>query len=133
MSLLRFVTTATLLSGVLSAQRDAGIIRGTVTDATGAVVADAQLTITNEETGVLAFTASSDESGRYVAPALKAGGYVIGAEAKGFKKSIRRGIVLEVSQTAVVHVTLDVGQVTETVEVTEQECRGCTQQSEAPG
>jgi hypothetical protein len=46
MSLLRLVTTGTLLSGVLFAQRDTGIIRGTVTDATGAVVADAQLTIT---------------------------------------------------------------------------------------
>jgi hypothetical protein len=99
------------------AQRDTGTIRGTVLDATGAVVPNAQVTVTDERTNVLAFTTTTDELGRYSAPALKPSTYLVTAEMTGFKKAIHRGIILDVNQVAVVNITLDVGQVSEVLEI----------------
>jgi hypothetical protein len=100
------------------AQRDTGTIRGTVLDATGAVVPHAQVTVTDERTEVLAFATRTDELGRYAAPALKPSTYRVTAEIPGFKKAIHRGVVLEVNQVVIVNITLEVGQVTELIEVT---------------
>ena len=100
------------------AQRDTSTIRGTVLDATGAVVPNAQITVTDERTEVLAFATRTDELGRYTAPALKPSTYRVTAEIPGFKKAIHRGVVLEVNQTVVVNITLQLGQVTEVLEVT---------------
>src|SRR4030095_6914688 len=101
----------------LWAQRDTGTIRGTATDSTGAVIPQVQITITDERTNVVAFTTETDEAGRYVAPALKASVYLVSAEISGFKKANRRGVILDVNQVAIVDITLDVGEVSEVLEV----------------
>ena len=51
---------------------------------------------------------------------LRASSYTINVESAGFKRSIRRGVTLEVGQVAVLDFTLEVGQVTEAVEVTQK-------------
>ena len=111
-----FVLTAVSLQP-LWAQRDTGTIRGTATDSTGAVIPQVQVTITDERTNVVAFTTETDEAGRYVAPALKASAYLVSAEISGFKKAIRRGVILDVNQVAIVDIALDIGEVSEVLEV----------------
>jgi len=105
-------------SSCIWAQSDTGIIRGTVLDTSGLGVPAVHITVTDERTKVEAFSAVTDESGRYSAPALKASIYSVSAEARGFKREIRSGITLDVNQTAVVDITLEVGSVTEVLEVT---------------
>ncbi len=98
------------------AQTTTGSIVGTVTDKTGAVVPGASVTITNVDTGITTKT-STDNSGNYVVTPLPVGHYSVTVEAQGFKKSVSGGITLNVQDRIGVNVTLEVGQVTETVEV----------------
>jgi hypothetical protein len=94
-----------------------GTILGTVRDNTGAVVAGARITITEQSKGTSqAFV--SDEGGSYNAPFLVPGTYQVTAEKEAFKKQLRSGVVLQVDQKARIDFTLEVGQVTETVSVT---------------
>jgi hypothetical protein len=63
------------------------------------------------------FTTETNVAGRFVAPSLAPGSYRLVVEAEGFKRVERGGIVLEIDQTAQIGVKLEVGDVTETVEV----------------
>ncbi|HZT40086.1 MAG TPA: TonB-dependent receptor [Bryobacteraceae bacterium] len=103
------------LTAVL-AQTTTGSIVGTVTDSTGAVVAGASITVMNVDTGTTVKT-TSDSSGNYVVTPLPVGNYTVTAEARGFKKSVSEGIRLNVQDRIGVNVVLEVGQITETVEV----------------
>jgi hypothetical protein len=107
---------ATLLAGSLSAQT-LGTVTGEVKDTTGAVMAGAAVTVRNTATNGLR-EAVTNEEGLYTIPALNPGVYDIKAEKTGFKTASRAGVELQVQQTARVDFTLEVGQVTETVEVT---------------
>src|SRR6266508_6495289 len=97
----------------LWAQKDAGTITGTVRDATGAVVPGVAITVTHVQTNI-SFTTVTGATGTYTVPALRVGEYVVTAESTGFKKEVRRGVVLQVNQVAVVDLTLDVGEVSDT-------------------
>ena len=66
------------------AQSVSGTILGTVTDPTGAVIANAKVTIVNEGTG-LTRTVTTDANGEYTAPSLPTGRYTVMAEITGFK------------------------------------------------
>jgi outer membrane receptor protein involved in Fe transport len=90
---------------------------GTVTDATGAVVPSANLTIRETQTGV-SRNVQTNESGNWTVPDLPPGIYEVDVEAKGFKKEVRRDITLLVDTTTRVDVQLQPGAVTDTVEVT---------------
>lgn len=90
---------------------------GAITDASGAVVANAKVTITEETTGV-SHSAQSNESGNFTFPDLPPGRYTVSAETSGFKKEVRKGVDLVVNSTARVDLQLQPGNVTETVEVT---------------
>src|SRR5204863_4905121 len=107
-----------LLLSALSvlAQTTTGSIVGTITDSTGALVANAAVTVTNIDTGATTRT-SADSSGNYVVTPLPVGRYTVTVEARGFKKSVNEGITLNVQDRIGVNVVLEVGQVTETVEV----------------
>ena len=109
---------ALLLSAVVIAgtQQSTGTISGIVTDQQGAVVPGAQVEVLNTATNAL-FTTSSNENGLYVAPGMVVGVYEIAVEAEGFRRSVRSGVTLQVGQHADVNVTLEIGQVTEVVEV----------------
>ena len=113
-----FVTFfALVLSSALSAQT-LGEIVGEVKDASGAVVVNARVTVTNTATNAIRETVSN-EAGLYSFPGLVPGVYTVRAEMTGFRPAAR-SLELQVQQTARIDFSLDVGQVTEAVEVTAQ-------------
>jgi len=101
----------------VSLAQDRGTITGTVTDAAGASVPGATLKATNPATG-LTQTTSSSADGTFSIPYLPPGGYVITGEKAGFRTAEVTGIVVNVSTTVKVDLKLEVGQITERVEVT---------------
>ncbi|HVW76228.1 MAG TPA: TonB-dependent receptor [Alloacidobacterium sp.] len=103
-------------SAKLHAQANAGIT-GTITDASGAVVAGANVTITNQSTGVQNHTVTSS-AGTYAVTGLIPGIYSITVDAAGFKKNVQNGVHVEVSTIATIPVTLSTGSTSETVQVT---------------
>ena len=101
----------------VSAQnRNAGEIRGTVTDPAGYVIPDATVIITNISTGVTQ-RVISDKAGIYDAPDVPPGQYTLTFRKEGFKEFVRSGIVLYV-QTITIDGQLQVGSVSEKVSVT---------------
>jgi hypothetical protein len=90
---------------------------GTVTDASGAVVPNASLTIRETQTGV-ARTAQTNDSGNWTVSDLPPGIYEVDVEAKGFKKEARKDVTLIVDTTTRVDVQMQPGSISETVEVT---------------
>src|SRR5438874_5788392 len=100
-----------------AAQRLTGTLRGQVFDPTGATVPNAQVTATNQETGVsVRITATS--AGTYSFPSLIPGLYRVGVEAKGFKNFLATDITVIANQDNVADTHLDLGVATEVVEVT---------------
>jgi hypothetical protein len=93
-----------------------GEITGLVTDASGAVIPGARLTITNENTNA-ARTATTNEAGVYSVPSLTPGTYSARAEADGFQSVVRSGVGLQVQQIARINFEMQVGQVAEVIEV----------------
>ncbi len=93
-----------------------GEITGQVEDASGSLVAGAAVTVTNVATGGNRTTASN-EAGIYSFPSLQPGQYTVRVEAKGFRTVSKTGIELQVQQTARVDFALEVGAVSEVVEV----------------
>lgn len=89
---------------------------GTVTDATGAVVVGAKVTLTEANTNV-SRTGQTNASGNFVFPDLPPGNYLVTVEMTGFKKEQRRDIALLVDTTQRVDIQLQPGNITETVEV----------------
>jgi hypothetical protein len=92
-------------------------ITGRISDATGAVVAGAQITLTNQANGFKRDTITNEE-GYYTIPLVQPGTYEINVHKDGFKVVIRTGVVLNVEQVARLDFTLETGAVTETVNVT---------------
>jgi len=101
----------------LRAQETSARLRGTVTDASGAVVSGVQVAATQMETGLRRYTMSNAQ-GDFLLVALPVGHYRLEAEAKGFKQYVQEGIILDVNQTATVAIRLAVGTATQQVEVT---------------
>jgi hypothetical protein len=102
-----------LLLSLLSAPatllgQDTASLTGTVTDPTGAAVANAQVTVTNAEHGIKRTTVSNSD-GEWAAPALTPGKYDLAVVAPGFKKYEVRGLILRVAQKARVDSSLQVG------------------------
>ncbi len=106
-----------LLKGGVQAQTTTGAIFGTVSDSTGAVVPGVAVTATNLATN-FSRTATADASGRYQIQYLPLGTYRVEVAAQGFKKFSQSGIVLEVDRNARVDPKLEIGSVTEVVDVT---------------
>src|SRR5579875_2968347 len=103
-------------TGTLCAQSNRGTITGTVTDPSGAAIPSATITATNMATGISTGTASSS-SGNYTIPLLQVGTYQVTAARPGFKKFVAPHVVLEVGQTVTVDIHMEVGAVTQTIEV----------------
>ncbi len=101
----------------MPAQNNTGIISGRVTDASGAVVPNAQITVTQTETNVDAVSATNTD-GLFRVPSLINGPYKVTITASGFKKQVHDGLTLRIGENLNVEVKLDVGSVTEAVEVT---------------
>ena len=90
---------------------------GTITDNTGATVPKAAITVTNVQTQVVSKSETNAE-GNYYIPFLNIGGYEVAVEAAGFKKFVRSGITLQAGVTTRIDVQLEVGALTQEVEVT---------------
>src|SRR5271168_2751466 len=93
-------------------------ITGTVRDASGASVPEAAITVRNLETGAVRKVAS-DAEGHYAAPSVPVGRYEVTAEKEGFSTATRSGVNLVIGQSAVVDLSLAVGEVHEQVAVTD--------------
>src|SRR6266540_6821023 len=91
-------------------------ISGTVKDQTGAVLPGVEVTAAQIETGI-ARTAVTNETGSYVLSNLAVGPYRLEAALPGFRTFAQTGIVLQVNSNPAIKIVLQVGQVTETIEV----------------
>jgi Carboxypeptidase regulatory-like domain len=100
------------------AQSDRGGVSGTVTDASGAGIRGAKVTVTNTAMGTQSSTVTTGD-GNYTVPQVPAGVYSVTVIAPGFTKLVRNGITVSVGEVASVDVKLNVGQITTTVTVTE--------------
>ena len=91
-------------------------ISGTVKDQTGAVLPGVAVTVTQTETGITR-SSVTNETGSYVFPNLLTGPYKLEAALPGFRTFVQTGIVLQVNTAPVLNPVLEVGQVSEQVEV----------------
>ncbi|MDM7922967.1 MAG: carboxypeptidase-like regulatory domain-containing protein, partial [Pyrinomonadaceae bacterium] len=94
-----------------------GQIEGVVTDANGAAIANATVIALNTQTGTER-TATTDSGGVYRFPLLPLGGYRLTVEAPNFKRLVREGITLVAGQNATLNVTLEIGEIENTVTIT---------------
>ena len=108
--------TITLCAGAANAQSTFGSITGTVTDATGAAVPETTITAVHKTAG-LTYTTRANTAGVYTLPDLRDGEYTVRATLAGFKEFVREGIVLEVRAVRRLDIRMEVGAVTERVEV----------------
>ena len=107
-----------LVASVLSAQSTGtGTITGTVSDASGATIANAHVLLHQAATG-LTRSVITNEKGLYIAAALRAGEYQLHVDAQGFQAFEQNGITLESDSTRSINVNLNVGSVSETATVT---------------
>ena len=128
----KFALTLLLIAlscGLAEAQSTFGTIVGTVTDASGAVVPNASVKIINTDENT-SRTVTSDAGGDYAAVDLKAGHYSVEVSSAGFKTTRLDGLELGARQTLRANVTLNVGQVSQTVEVTSQSVGVITTETE---
>ena len=116
---LTVVGLTTLSSSPMSAQSTSGRILGRVADPTGAVLAEVKVTLTNQATGVARDT-KTNASGDYTFVEVVPGNYQIEFELTGFKKSVQKGITVDVNQVVTLNKALDIGTTQEVVEVTSE-------------
>src|SRR6266403_1992486 len=112
-----FLAISLISAGQAQAQVSGATLTGTVTDASGATIPQAQIVITNVSTGVTR-NVTTDSAGFYTAPNLLPGTYEVRVTATGFSTQVRTGITLTVGAQQALPITMQVGQVSQTVEVT---------------
>jgi outer membrane receptor protein involved in Fe transport len=104
-------------STMVPAQVTTGTILGTVADSSGAVLPGAKIEIMSEGTGAIR-TVTSDATGHYIVPTLPVGNYRASASMQGFQTEVRSGISLNIGAQITIDMKLQVGAVTQSVEVT---------------
>jgi hypothetical protein len=107
-----------ILCAPVFSQGNQGRITGTVTDSSGGVIAGATVTVTDTARGI-SRVLTTDEAGLYSAPNLTPGNYTVRAEAKGFKTLDRQNVDVEVGQEVRVDLTVQPGEQTQTVTVSQ--------------
>lgn len=110
------VLVALLMPVLAPAQTERGIITGTVSDSSGAVVPGASVSATNVLTNAR-LTTTTTSSGNYTIPSVPPGTYTVRIEVQGFKTLELTGVVVVAGGTVVADGTLEVGQVTESISV----------------
>src|SRR5580704_2158453 len=108
--------TVLIAATLVSAQTFRGTILGTVSDPSGAVVSGANVKVHNIGTG-LERTAQTSGDGSYSVPELPIGTYTVTVIQRGFETSVTSNVVVDVATDRRVDVTLQTGQVSDTVEV----------------
>jgi len=116
----RLLLLAMVLAALpLPAQETRGLIAGRVLDPSSSPVTAAQVVVTNTDTNTTV-RAATNQTGYYEANFLLPGKYTVAAEAAGFKRSVRTGIVLPIGARLDVDLRLELGVVAETISVNEQ-------------
>ncbi len=105
-------------AGPVSAQETTATLMGVVKDESGAVLPGVDVTVHNVNTGIDR-TVTTDSAGAYLVPVLPPGTYEVKVALQGFKTEVRGGITLAISQKQVINFSLGVGQLQESVLVTE--------------
>src|SRR3989337_1307876 len=105
-----------LMSISLAAQTFRGTILGTVTDPTGALVPEARVTVKNLNTGLARETQTTND-GSYSVPELSIGPYSVTVEKEGFQTSVVDRVTVEGAAERRVDVSLQVGEITQRIEV----------------
>lgn len=113
---LAFFVFVLATANIALAQGTTSRISGTVSDASGAAVAGATVTLTNQGTRV-ALTTTTNNSGQYAFDLIQAGDYEVSVERAGFKRFVSTGNAVFVNQPASLNVTLEVGEIAEVVTV----------------
>jgi hypothetical protein len=116
LSVISFIVISIICSGQAYAQVSGASLTGTVTDSSGSVIPSANVSIKNVATGV-ARDLTTDAAGFYSAPNLLPGNYEVRVGAPGFSTQVRKGITLTVGTQQLLDITMQVGQVSQTVEV----------------
>lgn len=109
--------------GFLGAQAVSGSISGTVTDASGAVVVGATVTLTNTDRGAVIRELKTNSTGFYTAQSLPLGTYTVSIEMAGFKTAKLTGLVLNVNDALTVNRTLEPGGSNDSITVTAAEAQ----------
>ena len=118
MASFRYIAPAVLFVAASAlAQSPTGTISGVVTDAGGAALPNAAVTVTEATTNATQ-TLNTDEQGRFTATFILPGTYRVEVRAPGFKPSAQTGIHVQVAQTSTADFKLDIGQATQAIEVT---------------
>jgi len=112
----RILAFVLLCATAAYSQVTTSLLDGTVTDPTGLVVAGAEITVTNADNGQV-LRAKSDERGHWAMPAMIAGEYRVMVGSQGFRSATMEGVKIDAGVPKTVNVKLEVGAVTETVEV----------------
>ena len=94
MRAIRAISAVLMLTALAWGQSDQGVITGTISDSTGAVIPGARVTVREMNTNVSSDW-QSNASGTYVAGPLRIGVYEITVETEGFKKSVRAGVEIQ--------------------------------------
>ena len=113
---LRVLLVLGMSVSIAQAQSIDGTILGAVRDSSGALIPGTTVTVRNVETGITR-TGTTEANGSYRFSALPVGTYEIRAQQEGFRAELRTNISLTVGQEAVVNFSLQVGAITQTVEV----------------
>ena len=100
------------------AQFETADVLGTIRDAQGSVIPKAAVTLTNQDTGIEA-RSTTDDNGNFLFSQVKVGKYTVSAEAKGFSRAVAADIAVDVNARQRVDLTMQVGEVTQSVNVTD--------------
>jgi len=112
-----FMLLCTAFAVSANAQEFRGTLSGKVTDATGAVIPNAKVTVTETNTGTVNQTVS-DADGQWVVPFLLPGTYKVEAQAPGFQSIVRNSITLQSQEHPIIDLSMSIGRGSETVTVT---------------
>src|SRR5690606_2738321 len=112
-------TFVAILLSVLpaAAQVDRGEISGLTLDASGAAVPGAEVRVADRASGVV-FNSQTSENGKFIVPNLPIGYYDVTVRADGFKERVEQGVKVDAAGRTSLTITLEIGALTETVEVT---------------
>lgn len=113
---MRALALLLLASSYLFAQSDRGTITGRILDPTTSAIPRATVTATNQGTGVK-YSAATNEAGNFSIQQVPVGKYDVAVEAAGFRRFIQKDIEMNVAQTVTLNISLEVGQVEQTLEV----------------
>src|SRR5262245_55393826 len=113
----KLVFLVSVVCAALFAQTTSSRITGTITDPAGSAVPGASITVLNTDTGQ-SFSTTTGNQGEYAVPSIPAAVYRITVTAKGFRTSVAEDVKLDAAVPATVNMKLEVGSVSETIDVT---------------